>query len=183
MNLTNQFLIAMPSLADPNFAKTVTYILAHNADGAMGLVINRPLKVRFEELLGHMQITATSTQAQDTCIVQGGPVEPQRGFVIHEPCGEWDATLVVDDGLAVAWSRDILSAMGDGLGPGKAIVALGYAGWGAGQLEAEVLANAWLSGPSDAEIIFDYPFAQRWQAAAKLMGVDVDRLSDTAGHA
>ncbi|MBT6275843.1 MAG: YqgE/AlgH family protein [Chromatiales bacterium] len=182
MNLTNQFLIAMPNLADPNFAKTVTYILAHNEDGAMGLVINRPMDVTFADLLEHMEIDAAPEIGCER-VVQGGPVEPQRGFVIHEPgAGDWDAVMQVDDGLAVAWSKDILVAMGKGAGPQRSLITLGYAGWGAGQLEDEVLANSWLSGPSDWSIIFDVDYDDRWEGAARLLGVDVDRLSGIAGH-
>ncbi|NKC15372.1 MAG: YqgE/AlgH family protein [Gammaproteobacteria bacterium] len=182
MNFTNQFLVAMPNLADPNFAKTVTYILAHSEDGAMGLVINRPLEVNFGDLLEHMNIDTARHEIKAKPIMQGGPVEPQRGFVVHEPGGNWDAVMQVEDGLAVAWSKDILVALSEGSGPQRTLVTLGYAGWGAGQLENEVLDNSWLNGPADANIIFDCPYEQRWENAARLMGVDIERLSGTAGH-
>jgi putative transcriptional regulator len=182
MNLTNEFLIAMPSLEDPNFARTVTYVYAHDESGAMGLVINRPIEVRFSELLDHMGIESTTEDAFDTPVVMGGPVDVQRGFVIHEPVGDWDAMVQVSDDMAISSSRDVLAAMATGTGPTRAIVALGYAGWGPGQLENEVLENSWLNGPSAPEVIFDLPFDERWGRAASLMGVDLDRLSSLAGH-
>jgi len=183
MNLTNHFLIAMPSLMDPNFHRTVTYLCAHNDEGAMGIVINRPLDLNLGEVLGHMDLESGDPATRGMRVIQGGPVQRERGFVIHEPAGQWDAVLQVSDDIAVATSRDILAAMARGEGPQRALVALGYAGWGAGQLEREVLENAWLSGPADAGIIFDVPFEERWESAARLLGVDVERLSGDAGHA
>ena len=116
-------------------------------------------------------------------VLQGGPVQTERGFVIHEPPGEWDSVLKVGGERAVATSRDILAAMARGEGPARAVVALGYAGWAAGQLEQEVLANAWLSGPADSSIIFDLPYEERWASATRMLGVDPDHLMGGAGHA
>jgi putative transcriptional regulator len=183
MDLTNQFLIAMPALQDPNFHRTVTYLCAHNNEGAMGIVINRPLELNLGEVLDHMSIEVDNIQVNDMMVLQGGPVQRDRGFVIHEPAGEWDAVLTVGDDIGVATSRDILTAVAHGDGPKRAVVALGYAGWGAGQLEHEVLQNAWLSGPADSSIIFDLPYEERYESAARLLGVDLDRLSGEAGHA
>ncbi len=183
MDLTNQFLIAMPALQDPDFHRTVTYLCAHNNEGAMGIVINRPLDLNLGEVLDHMSIEVDNIQVNDMMVLQGGPVQRDRGFVIHEPAGEWDAVLTVGDDIGVATSRDILTAVAHGDGPKRAVVALGYAGWGAGQLEHEVLQNAWLSGPADSSIIFDLPYEQRYESAARLLGVDLDRLSGEAGHA
>ena len=183
MDLTNQFLIAMPSLQDPNFHRTVTYLCAHNNEGAMGIVINRPLDLNLGEVLDHMDIDVDNGDVNDMMVLQGGPVQRDRGFVIHEPAGEWDAVLAVGADIGVATSRDILTAVAHGDVPDRAVVALGYAGWGAGQLEREVLQNAWLSGPADSSIIFDLPYDKRWESAARLLGVDVDRLSGEAGHA
>lgn len=183
MDLTNQFLIAMPSLQDPNFHRTVTYLCAHNDEGAMGIVINRPLELSLGEVLDHMDIDVENDTVNDMTVLQGGPVQRERGFVIHEPAGHWDAVLEVGDEIGVATSRDILAAVALGEGPHRAVVALGYAGWGAGQLEREVLQNAWLSGPADSSIIFDLPYDERYESAARLLGVDVDRLSGEAGHA
>ena len=183
MDLTNQFLIAMPSLQDPNFHRTVTYLCAHNDEGAMGIVINRPLDLRLGEVLDHMSIEVVNDGVNQMTVLQGGPVQRERGFVIHEPLGQWDAVLAVGDRIGVATSRDILAAVAQGDGPSRAIVALGYAGWGAGQLEREVQQNAWLSGPADSSIIFDLPYEERYESAARLLGVDLDRLSGEAGHA
>jgi len=183
MDLTNQFLIAMPALQDPNFRRTVTYLCAHNREGAMGIVINRPLDLNLGDVLDHMSIEVDNIQVNDMMVLQGGPVQRDRGFVIHEPAGEWDAVLTVGDDIGVATSRDILTAVAHGDGPKRAVVALGYAGWGAGQLEHEVLQNAWLSGPADSSIIFDLPYEERYESAARLLGVDLDRLSGEAGHA
>ncbi len=183
MDLTNQFLIAMPALQDPDFHRTVTYLCAHNNEGAMGIVINRPLDLNLGDVLDHMSIEVDNIQVNDMMVLQGGPVQRDRGFVIHEPAGEWDAVLTVGDDIGVATSRDILTAVAHGDGPKRAVVALGYAGWGAGQLEHEVLQNAWLSGPADSSIIFDLPYEERYESAARLLGVDLDRLSGEAGHA
>ena len=183
MDLTNQFLIAMPSLQDPNFHRTVTYLCAHNDEGAMGIVINRPLELNLGEVLDHMSIEVENDDVNEMAVLQGGPVQRDRGFVIHEPAGHWDAVLSVTDDIAIATSRDILTAVAHGDGPERAVVALGYAGWGAGQLEREVQQNAWLSGPADSSIIFDLPYDKRYESAARLLGVDLNRLSGEAGHA
>lgn len=180
---TNQFLIAMPSLADPNFFHSVTYICEHNADGALGIVINRPLDITLGEVLGHMQITAETAEISQRMVYLGGPVQPERGFVLHRPPRHWDSTLQVTPSLAVTTSKDVLEAIAKGEGPERSLVALGYAGWGPGQLEQEMADNAWLSGPADESIIFDIAPDKRWQAAAAAMGVDLSRLSSDVGHA
>jgi len=181
--LGNHFLIAMPQLADPNFFHTVTYICEHNAEGALGIVINRPLGLQLGEVFSHMEITPSVAQSEEIPIYSGGPVQQDRGFVIHRPVGEWSASLQVTEAIAVTSSRDILAAMATGHGPRDALVALGYAGWGAGQLEREILDNAWLSGPADERIIFELPTEQRWEAAAALLGVDIHALTGQPGHA
>lgn len=181
--LTNHFLIAMPSMVDPNFAQSVTYICEHTADGALGIIINHPMELGLGEVLRQMDMTWTDEEIVNQAIYFGGPVETQRGFVLHDPVGTWDSTLVVNENLGLTASRDILEAMGQGRGPRRALVALGYAGWGAGQLEQEMAANAWLSGPADLRLIFEVPVAERWQAAAASLGVDLSRLSNDVGHA
>jgi putative transcriptional regulator len=183
LNLTNHFLIAMPSLMDPNFHQTVTYICAHNTDGAMGIVINRPMDLTLGDVLEQMQIEATVEGVGSLPVYEGGPVQRERGFVLHEPPGPWDSVLTVTDRLALATSRDILAALARGDGPRRTFLALGYAGWAAGQLEQEMADNAWLSGPADSRIIFDVPHEKRWEAAAALLGIDFVRLSSEAGHA
>ena len=182
MDLTDQFLIAMPSLADPNFHGTVTYLCAHNEEGAMGIVINRPLELTLSEVLEHLEMTVEDRSLSGVPVLEGGPVQRERGFVIHEPAGDWDTVLKVGARIGVATSRDILAVMARGEGPPRALGALGYAGWGAGQLDREVLENAWLSGPADSEIIFDVPYEQRWERATRRLGVDPERLVGQAGH-
>jgi len=182
-DLTNQFLIAMPSMGDPNFSKTVTYVCAHNDDGAMGIVINRPLEIELSEVFEQMHIAGSESAANSQPVYQGGPVHRDRGFIIHNPAQDWESTIQVTSELAVSTSRDILEAMSQGTGPDVALVALGYAGWGAGQLEQEMGQNAWLSGPATLEILFRTPAERRWQLAAAEMGVAFDSLSNDIGHA
>jgi putative transcriptional regulator len=182
-SLKNQLLIAMPSLEDPNFARTVTYICEHGEHGAMGIVINRPTDLRLADVLKHMEISGGMGEAGEQTVFLGGPVEEERGFVLHTESRDWDSTLQIEDGIGITTSRDILEAMARGEGPGKTLVALGYAGWGAGQLEQEIQQNAWLSGPVDRAILFDLPPDKRWEAAARVLGVDLHLLSNEAGHA
>ncbi|MCP4995421.1 MAG: YqgE/AlgH family protein [Gammaproteobacteria bacterium] len=181
--LSNQFLIAMPALADPNFSQTVTYLCEHDSAGALGIVINRPLNLSLGDLLEHLKITVTQPEIVDQMIYSGGPVQPEQGFVIHTPLGHWDATLRVTDHIGITTSRDILQALAQGEGPDQILIALGYAGWGAGQLEREMTENAWLSGPSDPHVVFKTANEQRWAAAAALLGVDLSLLSAEVGHA
>ena len=148
----------------------------------MGIVINRPLELSLGEVLGHMDIVSDNPDVNQIQVLQGGPVQTERGFVIHQPSGKWDSVLEVSDEIGVATSRDILSAIANGEGPPQAVVALGYAGWGAGQLEQEVADNAWLSVPVDISIIFDRPYEDRWESAARLLGIDPDRIVGEAGH-
>ena len=181
--LTNHFLIAMPALADPNFYQTVTYICAHNEDGAMGIIINRPLGLSLGEVLGQMQISSGSTNIESIPIYQGGPVQADRGFVLHQPLKMWDSCIKISGDMGIATSRDILNAIANGEGPEQVFIALGYAGWAPGQLEREIMENAWLNAPADTSIIFKTPVEQRWRAAAGLMGVDLEKLSIDVGHA
>ena len=182
-SLKNQFLIAMPGLDDPNFSRTVTYICEHGAHGAMGIVVNRPSELRLNDVLEHMEIEPTVPGTGQQMVYLGGPVETERGFVLHERAREWDSTMAITDTISITTSRDILEAMARGEGPDHTLVALGYAGWGAGQLEDEMQNNAWLSGPADPEVIFSLPVEERWEAAARLLGVDMRLLSTDAGHA
>ncbi len=181
--LSNHFLIAMPSLADPNFARTVTLICEHSSEGAMGIVINRTTDLALGDILQQMGIDTDSTNKRNMPVHLGGPVQTNRGFVLHEPLGKWESTLPITESLGVSTSRDILAAIAENRGPDKCLVALGYAGWGAGQLEREIAENSWLNGPVDRLIIFDTPVEHRWQSAAKLVGVDLSTLSGDAGHA
>jgi putative transcriptional regulator len=182
-SLANHFLIAMPGLADPNFARSVTLICEHSEQGAMGIVINRPTDLRLRDILEQLDIPSNKTRLADLPVFLGGPVQGNRGFVVHEPLGNWNATLAVTDGLGVSTSRDILEAIAENNGPERCLIALGYAGWGPGQLEREILENAWLYGPANDEILFEVPVEQRWKEAARAAGVDLDLLSADAGHA
>ncbi len=182
-SLKNQLLIAMPALHDPNFARTVTYICEHGEHGAMGIVLNRPTELKLDDLLLHMEIECGLTDTGEQIVYLGGPVEEERGFVLHTSSQPWDSTLSINEDISITTSRDILEAMASGGGPSRTLVALGYAGWGAGQLERELQQNAWLSGPADQSILFELPAEQRWEAAARLLGVDVNLLSSDAGHA
>ncbi len=182
-SLRNHFLIAMPALADPNFAHTVTYICEHNPEGALGIVINRPMDISLGDVLNHMKIQPGEHVDTAVPVYTGGPVQPERGFVLHQPTGAWTSSLPITDDIALTTSRDIMTAIGHGEGPRQFLLALGYAGWGAGQLEQEIIDNAWLSGPADPAILFDLPVEERWAAAAALIGVDLTLLSSETGHA
>jgi len=182
-NLTNQFLVAMPGMADPTFAKTVTYLCQHGPEGALGIIINRPSDLTLGEVMEQMSIEVRERAIEHLQVYFGGPVHRERGFVLHEPGGQWDSTMQVSESVALTTSRDILEAIGSGNGPSKVLVALGYAGWGKGQLEREILENAWLNVPADMAIMFESPARQRWKAAAESVGVDISLLTASAGHA
>lgn len=181
--LTNHFLIAMPTLADRNFYRTVTFVCEHSSDGAMGIVINRVTDLKLGDILEQLEISNADRSLSAQPVFLGGPVQNNRGFVIHEPLGDWESTLPVTDTIGVSTSRDILAAIAENRGPDRYLVALGYAGWGAGQLERELVENSWLSGPANRAILFELPLEQRWSAAAGLVGVDLATLSSEAGHA
>jgi len=180
--LQGQLLIAMPSLQDGFFAHAVTYLCEHNDQGAMGLVINQPIDLNLEELLRQIEIEPAEGLAGQA-VFRGGPVQPEHGFVLHTPEHSWIGTRPVAGSLALTTSRDILADMATGKGPQQALVALGYAGWGPGQLESELAENAWLVVPATPSILFSLPPDQRWDAAAKLMGIDLNLISQIAGHA
>ncbi|MES0874022.1 YqgE/AlgH family protein [Sinimarinibacterium thermocellulolyticum] len=180
--LRNQFLVAMPSLDDENFSHTVSLVCEHSDSGAIGLVINRPTELLLTEVMEQMGLEHEGVDAR-AIVFWGGPVQPERGFVIHGDPGGWESSIALGDELYVTTSRDVLRAIGKGEGPREYVVALGYAGWGAGQLESEILHNAWLHTPVDQQILFRTPPPLRWAAATKLLGVDVSQLSGEAGHA
>jgi putative transcriptional regulator len=181
--LTNQLLIAMPSLGDPNFSQTVALICDHSSQGALAVIVNKPLPMRMAEVFEQLEIQIAAGPLPQRHVLRGGPMQTDRGFVLHRAGGAWDSTLEVSDALHVTTSRDILAAMAQGQGPEDALVALGYAGWGGGQLEAEIRANAWLSAPVDLDLIFAVPFQSRWAAAGRLLGVDLSRISPISGNA
>ena len=182
-SLTNQLLIAMPGMADPNFSTTVTLVCEHNDDGALGIIINRPLALTLSGLFEQLDVEQHQSNHADDAILAGGPVGTESGFVLHGPERDYENTLPVSDEIKLTLSRDIIDDMANGKGPEKSLVALGYAGWGAGQLEQEMLANSWLSVPATSELVFDTPFAERWDSAARTLGIDITSLSSDAGHA
>jgi putative transcriptional regulator len=181
--LTNQLLIAMPYMGDPNFSQTVVLVCDHSSRSALGLILNKPLSMRMGEIFEQLEIDLGKGPLWDRQVLRGGPMQTDRGFVVHRAFGAWDSTLRVSDSLHVTTSRDILAAMARGEGPEEAVVALGYAGWDGGQLEEEIRANAWLSAPVDPGLIFDLPFESRWHAAGRLLGVELSRVSPTGGNA
>ena len=182
--LNNHFLIAMPQMLDPNFQQTVTYICDHDEHGALGIIVNRPLKLSFAELLEHLEVPpAKRPEVANDWIFAGGPVQSQQGFIVHSPLGQWEATLKVTEQIGLTTSADIIQALARDEGPEHTLMALGYAGWGPGQLEQEIVDHAWLCGPASQDILFSVPVAQRWSAAAAALGVDLRLLATTAGHA
>ena len=189
INLTGHFLIAMPTMTDPFFAKSVTFICTHNQEGAMGVMINRPTDVTFETLFEKINIELLNSLVAQNHVLYGGPVQPERGFVLHEAAaGEWDSTITIGDNTALTTSKDILESVGIGSGPEKMLLTLGYAGWTPGQLEEEIKANAWLSVQAkDVEtlhkILYETKYSDKLNATLALLGVDPAMLSDVAGHA
>jgi putative transcriptional regulator len=182
-SLQDHFLIAMPAMADPNFTQTVTYICKHDVAGAFGLVLTRPSDLSLGEMLGQLAIDLKDRSLVERPVMHGGPVEPQRGFVLHRSEHTFEATLAVSAEVKLTSSPDVLASIGAGAGPEPALVALGYAGWGRGQLEAELGSNTWLTVPANPAIIFETPFAERWTAALGLPGVDIRHITQYAGHA
>ena len=183
VNLTNHFLIAMPNMVDPYFARSLTYICEHKKSGALGVVVNRPIEMTLGALFERLSLRLDSQILVNEPVYFGGPVQTDRGFVLHQPLGEWQATLSVRDKVGLTTSKDILEAVGQGGGPRKLLVTLGYAGWAAGQLENEIKQNAWLTVEAEDGIIFDTPTEERLPAAMKLLGIDFATLSEEAGHA
>ena len=182
-SLSNQFLIAMPGMADPNFSTTVTLICEHNSEGALGIVVNRPMDLKFKSLLKHLAIEQVVDASGDLPVLNGGPVAPERGFVLHSPGHTYESSVTVSGDVQLTLSRDVIDALARGDGPDHSLLALGYAGWDAGQLEREMLDNTWLTVPASADIIFDVPFENRWTVAANSIGIDISKLSPHAGHA
>ena len=182
--LKHHFLIAMPHMADPNFAHTLTYIVEHTANGAMGLVINRPQDLSLADILEQLRPDVEPpVLCQHVPIFIGGPVQTDRGFVLHPSGMTFQATVDLEGELSLSTSQDVLFAIADGVGPAKSLIALGYAGWEAGQLENELADNAWLTCPADPKILFDIPAEQRLSAAAARLGVNLSLLTSQAGHA
>jgi putative transcriptional regulator len=183
IDLTHHFLIAMPNMVDPYFAKSLTFICEHNDQGALGVVVNRPIDLSLQALFERINLELEPRELHDLPVYFGGPVQTDRGFVLHRPVGDWNSTLKVGDSIGLTTSKDILEAVGKGRGPAKMLVTLGYSGWAAGQLEHELGQNAWLSVDAGEQIIFDLPAEEKLPAAMELLGVDFASLSEDAGHA
>jgi putative transcriptional regulator len=188
VNLTGHFLIAMPAMTDPYFSRSVTFICEHNEQGAMGVVINRPIDMTLDALFEQVDLHLNGNPIASKPVYFGGPVQVDRGFVLHQPAGNWQSTIAVNGDIALTASKDILEAVASGSGPQKMLVTLGYAGWSEGQLEQEIAQNAWLTicaptSHAQDSMIFEMPCADRFEAAMQLLGVDIMQLSEEAGHA
>jgi putative transcriptional regulator len=182
-NFTRHFLIAMPAMADPRFSRTLTYVCEHNDSGALGIVVNKTTDMTLSSLFEQIDVPLSDVALRRTPVHYGGPVQVDRGFVLHRPLGNWQSTLAVDDDVGLTTSKDVLEAVARGEGPRDVIVSLGYAGWSAGQLEQEIAQNAWLTVAADPEVLFETPVDERLPAAMRLLGIDFSRLSDAVGHA
>jgi putative transcriptional regulator len=181
--LDHQMLIAMPGLVDGNFAGSVTLLCQHNEHGAIGITINRLSDFSLGEILAQLHIECADESIRNLPVLEGGPVAPDRGFVLHSPQEGFESSMQVSADIMVTTSRDILAAIAAGKGPGKFLVALGYAGWGGGQLEGELRQNAWLSVEADSDLVFDMPLPNRFEGALDRLGIRVDRLHHEGGHA
>lgn len=181
--LDRQMLIAMPGMLDDNFVGSVTLMCQHNDQGAIGITINRLSEYSLGEILAQLQIDCAIDAIRETPVLEGGPVAPDRGFVLHTPCEGFESSLPVGQDIMVTTSRDVLAAIARGEGPEKFLVALGYAGWGEGQLEGEMRQNAWLTVEADSAIVFDSPLPKRFDLALDRLGIKVDRLHGFAGNA
>ena len=183
LNLSNHFLIAMPSMLDPTFGGTVVYLCEHNEHGALGMVINKPTDITINDLFARLELKSEIAPFSEKPVMFGGPVQDDRGFVLHSPLGAFSSMLKVTDDIAFTTSRDVLEAVASGKGPQRLLVSIGYSGWGAGQLEQEISRNGWLTVAADPKVIFDLPINERYHAAIKLLGIDPTMLSAGAGHA
>jgi putative transcriptional regulator len=182
-NLSNHFLIAMPAMQEGFFAGTLTYICEHDENGALGLVVNRPLSLTLADMFNQINIPLHQPELAKMPVFVGGPVQVERGFVLHDTRQDWQSTLRINDKLALTTSKDILEALGEGKGPNNVLVTLGYAGWDQGQLEHEINENTWLTVPANEHILFDLPPEERLAAAMALLGVSYSMLVEDAGHA
>lgn len=184
VNLTDHFLISMPAMADdPLFGKSLTYICEHNEQGALGIMVNRPLEMSLKALMEHIGLPVDNERLETEWIYLGGPVNMDRGFVLHQPIGDWQATLDVNGEVGLTSSKDILEAVAAGQLVDRYLVSLGFAGWTAGQLEHELAQNSWLTVKADVDIIFALPAEQRFNAAMQMLGIDLASLAEEAGHA
>lgn len=182
-SLKNSFLIAMPTLRDPHFFHSVIYICEHNTQGTLGIMINQPIMMTLEEIFDQLGIKIEKPDIRKKTVFSGGPVHQERGFIFHAHGTRWESSVDISSDITLTTSPDILRSIGSGTGPKDFLLALGYSFWKPGQLEQEISANSWMNGPASTEILFNLPVEKRWRAAAALLGVDTDKLSDDVGHA
>lgn len=182
-SLANHLLIAMPTLQDTFFSRSVTYICEHTEEGALGIMLSQPLEATYHELFNHLRIASTNRDVLDNTLLAGGPVDKERGFILHSPLGNWDSSMTISDDIALSTSEDILTAIANQQGPDEEVIALGYSGWDKGQLEREIQENSWLIVPANKDIIFHTKPEHRWQKATQLLGIDWTQLSEQSGHA
>jgi len=182
-SLANQILIAMPSLKDPNFAKSIIYVCEHNAQGTVGLIINRPMQFPLRLVFDQLKIEPIHVESNLMPLLFGGPIQPERGFVIHRPLGDWRSSLALREGVTVTTSNDIIRAIAQDHGPKDVLVALGYVGWVENQLDKEMIDNTWLVCPYKAELLYEVPFEERWEYAGLTIGVKMNQLISGTGHA
>ena len=182
-SLANHLLIAMPMINDPHFTKSVIYVCEHHIQGTVGLMVNRPMPFSMGLVFDQLQIDPMNLSSKNLPILYGGPIQPERGFVIHRPFGIWQSSLVLRDGVTVTTSNDIIRAIANNTGPVDALVTLGYAAWAENQLEQEVMNNTWLVCPYKPEILYDVPFAERWEYAGSTIGVKMNLITGESGHA
>jgi putative transcriptional regulator len=182
-DLTGHLLLAMPGLPDPNFADTAVYLCSHGEEGSLGVVLNQPTDLTLAQVLAHLGIEGGRPGLEAEPVLQGGPVQTDQGFVLHSDEHTWEGTVGIRPGVALTSSPDVLEALAHGEGPGHYRLVLGYAGWGAGQLESELSENSWLAVPADADLIFDTPYAALRETAASRLGVDLSQLVQQGGHA
>ena len=183
LSLRNHLLIAMPSIHDPGFEHAVIYVCEHQAQGSVGLIINRPMIHPLGLVFDQLHIQPIRVEQMQRPLLFGGPMQPERGFVIHRPFGHWHSSLLLSDEVTLTTSNDIIRALADDVGPKDVLVALGFVGWNAAQLEKEMLNNSWLVCPYKSELLFEVPFEQRWDRAALTIGVNMNQLVEGAGHA
>jgi putative transcriptional regulator len=183
MNLQNNFLIPTPKHIDSIFSDALIYICDHNENGALGLIVNHPIKISVAKILEQSEITLGTCDLSNTPVYLGGPVQLERGFVLHSAGTQWNSTQTLTETLALTTSRDILNAINEGTGPKNSLIILGYAGWTAGQLEQEITDHSWLNMPADSKILFDFPPSERLYAAVRQLGIEWYRISPAVGHA
>jgi putative transcriptional regulator len=183
IQLTDHFLIAMPAMEDPFFARSLVYIAEHNGHGALGVIVNRPIDMTLSTLFQRIELPLMPGNMDQLPVFFGGPVQTDRGFVLHRPLGKWQSTLAINSEIGLTTSRDVLESAGQAGYPSDMVVTLGYSGWGSGQLEHEIGQNAWLTVPADPRILFDLPYEERLSSALELLGVDFAHLAGQAGHA